>query len=164
LVCHGVFFIVKIETNQSSMPRAASFMIPLKTAKGFSMSLAAGSMQLGLVLFGRAHLDTAPDPAGIAERRSPIRRVSGRFSIPAGSETGAPGAVSRCALFGLTGTPAASPAAAEEQPLLTPARQVHQLTPEEAAKAHPVRIRGVVASPVAVLPAAGEFLSCEKTS
>ncbi len=43
------------------------------------------------------HLDTAPDPAGIAERRSPIRRVCGRSSTPAGSETGAPGAVSRCA-------------------------------------------------------------------
>jgi hypothetical protein len=29
----------------------------------------------------------------MVERRSPIRRVSGRFSKTAGSETGAPGAV-----------------------------------------------------------------------
>jgi len=42
-----------------------------------------------------AHLDTAPDSTGTAVRRSPIRRVSGCFWIPAGSETGAPGAVSR---------------------------------------------------------------------
>ena len=33
----------------------------------------------------------------MAERRSPIRRVSGGCSILAGSETGAPGAVPRCA-------------------------------------------------------------------
>ncbi len=45
----------------------------------------------------RAHLDTAPDSAGHPERRSPIRRVLEGFSIPAGSETGAPRAVSRCA-------------------------------------------------------------------
>jgi len=38
-----------------------------------------------------------PDSAGIAERRSPTRRVPWRFSAHAGSETGAPGAVSRCA-------------------------------------------------------------------
>src|ERR1039458_1280732 len=39
----------------------------------------------------RAHPDTAPDLAAMAERRSPIRRVSGGCSILAGSETGAPG-------------------------------------------------------------------------
>ncbi len=33
-----------------------------------------------------------PGLASIAERRSPIRRVSGQNSMPAGSETGAPGA------------------------------------------------------------------------
>jgi hypothetical protein len=44
-----------------------------------------------------AHLDTAPDRAGLAERRSPIRRVPDGISTPAGSETGAPEAVSRCA-------------------------------------------------------------------
>ena len=44
----------------------------------------------------RAHLDTAPDSTGMAERRSPIRRVCGRNTTPAGSETGAPGAVSKC--------------------------------------------------------------------
>ena len=42
------------------------------------------------------HLVTSPDLAGIAERRSPIRRVSGCFAIHAGSETGAPAEVSRC--------------------------------------------------------------------
>src|ERR1017187_2693395 len=50
--------------------------------------------------FTRAHLDTAPDLAAKAERRSPIRRVSGGCSILAGSETGSPGAVSRCARSG----------------------------------------------------------------
>jgi RNA polymerase sigma factor (sigma-70 family) len=42
------------------------------------------------------HLDTTPDSPGIAERRSPIRRVSGHFVIHAGSETGASGEVPSC--------------------------------------------------------------------
>jgi hypothetical protein len=45
----------------------------------------------------RVYLDTAPDQAGKVERRTPIRRVGKANSRPAGSETGAPGAVSRCA-------------------------------------------------------------------
>ena len=57
----------------------------------------------------RTHLDTAPDSTGISERRSPIRRVSGIKRAPAGSETGAPGAVSRGAGGGLGRVGAAVP-------------------------------------------------------
>ncbi len=50
-----------------------------------------------------AHLDTAPESMGIAERRSPTRRVSAPIPARAGSETGAPGAVPRCAPPATTG-------------------------------------------------------------
>src|ERR1039458_4221810 len=64
---------------------------------GASHSFARSSSQEAAASQSRAHLDTAPDLAAMAERRSPIRRVSGGCSILAGSETGAPGAVSSCA-------------------------------------------------------------------
>ena len=50
------------------------------------------------------------------------------------------------ALLALAGLLGASAPAAETQAPLTTARQIHQLTPDEAAQARPVRIRGVVTS------------------
>lgn len=49
-------------------------------------------------------------------------------------------------LLGLAAVLGARAAPAETHLPLTTARQIHQLTPEEAAKAYPVRIRGVVTS------------------
>ena len=49
----------------------------------------------GQVTTGR--ISTLPPIRSTAERRSPIRRVAESLSIPAGSETGAPGAVSEYA-------------------------------------------------------------------
>lgn len=49
-------------------------------------------------------------------------------------------------LLGLAATLGANAAPAERHLPLTTARQIHQLTPDEAAKAYPVRIRGVVTS------------------
>ena len=86
------------KTAQAVGQDRAALNTPLK--QGVNESPSPDAHFLTWALAGRVHLDTSPELAGIAERRSPIRRVFGQISVVAGSETGDPGEMSRCTLAG----------------------------------------------------------------